>query len=108
MSRAKNIQYLLGENVLETQLNIIEEIKSKTLEKIKLFLCKCGIYFNSDLITFLNSPDNYPGASNGIELIVDKFLRDTISSYYFQIQQENMQIKFVYDAIFNQIFRGKK
>ncbi|MFW9970129.1 MAG: hypothetical protein ACFFDF_08010 [Candidatus Odinarchaeota archaeon] len=108
MSRAKNIQYLKGENFLETQWNIIYEIKSETLLKIGIFLNKYGIYYNNDLITFLNNPLNYHGDPNNLPLIVDKFLKDIISKYYRMIQEHNLPIKSVYDIIFNEIFRGKK
>lgn len=108
MSRAKSIHYLKRENILETHINIIEEIKSKSLEKIGIFLNKCGIYYNPDLISFLNNPINYPGDSSKLPLIVDKFLRDIISKYYQIIQDQDLTIKFVYDFIFKQIFRGKK
>lgn len=108
MSRAKNINYLRGESVLETQLNIIEEIKSESLEKIGIFLCNLGIYFNHDLITFLNNPIEYPGEPHKLPLIVDRFLKKTISKYYRIVQDQNLPIKFVEDIIFNQIFRGKR
>jgi len=108
MSRAKNMQYLQGENFLETQLNIIEEIKSETLLKIGIFLRKFGIHFNPDLITFLNNPIEYPGEPHKLPLVVDRFLKKTISKYYQIIQNQNLPIKFVEDIIFNQIFRGKR
>lgn len=107
MSRAKKNLFVQPESILESKLDIINKVKGETLLSVASYLRRCDIQFTY-LITFLNNPYNYPGSSNGIKLIVEKFLGDVISQYYFQIQQENMQIKFVYDEIMKYIFRGKK
>lgn len=106
MSRAKRINPIAN-NILEPKLEIIEQIKGETLQEIAQFLRKRGIHFG--IITeYLRNPVNYPGNSQAIKLIVEKYLIDTISNYYFQIQQEKLPINYVIKTIMKMIFRGKK
>lgn len=106
MSRAKKSNFVESENILESKLRIINLIKGKTLQGVAIFLRNRNITFKY-LLDFLKYPFNYPGHLNGPRLITEKVLQDVISEHYFKIQQEDMQIKFVYDEIMRIIFRGK-
>jgi len=107
MSRAKKINLVESENILESKVNLIERIKGETLQGVALYLRNRNISFNY-LPNFLKAPGNYPGNLQGPQLITEKFLTDIISKNYFKIQQEDMQIKFVYDEIMRILFGGKK
>ena len=106
MSRAKKIKFIESENILESKLALINLIKGKTLQGVAIFLKNRNITFKY-LLDFLKYPINYPGNINGPRLITEKVLQDVISRNYFKIQQEDMQIKFVYDEIMRIIFGGK-
>jgi len=107
MSRAKKNNFVESDKILELKINLIERIKGETLQEIALYLRNRKISFNY-LPTFLKSPINYPGGINGTQLITEKFLKDVISKHYHKIQQEDMQIKFVYDEILRIIFGGRQ
>ena len=107
MSRAKKINLVEGDNILESKDNLIERIKEEALQEIALYLRNRNISFKY-LPNFLKNPINYPGSLNGTQLITEKFLKDVISRHYFKIQQEAMEIKFVYDEIMRIIFGGRQ
>lgn len=107
MLRAKKTSYEQTP-LLESQSDLLYEIKGKTLESIAQYFNKFGYYFKHDILTFLNNPITYHGKPDKLELIVIKHLRDTISKYFKILQNQDLPIKYVEDIVFNQIFRGKK
>ncbi len=107
MSRAKTTISNESIKIMESKVNLIERIKGETLQGVALYLRNRNINFNY-LPNFLKIPTNYPGNSNDPQLITEKVLKDVISKNYFKIQQEDMQIKFVYDEIMRIFFGGKR
>ena len=108
MTRVIESSPIQNDMILEQKISLIEQIRGETLQGVALFLNKHSIYFNPDLIKFLNNPIGYPGIPYNLPQIVTKFLNDAISHQYFKIQGIDLPIKFVYDTILKQIFRGKK
>lgn len=108
MLKTKKIIEHQQELLLEQKLYLIDQVRGETLQGVAIFFRKCDIKVNPDLITFLNNPVGYPGILCNLPLIITKFLKDAISHHYFKIQRVDLQIKFVYDTILKQIFRGKK
>lgn len=104
MSKNKLIN---SSEILENKVDLIDYIRSEVLYRSALFFINRRITFHNNILEFIRNPLQYPGQKKNIKLIVKKFLEDIISECYKEIQEEELQIKFVFQSIMNNLFNKR-
>ena len=90
-------------NIIDEYLWLLNTILGETLEKIARYLIRYDIHYGV-ITEFLKKPTSYPGNKYfGLQKIIEKCLQDVISNHYFEIQNEKLPVKLVYEIIFNKL-----
>ena len=90
-------------NIIDEYLWLLNTILGETLERIATYLGRYNIHYGV-ISEFLKSPTSYPGNKYfGLQKIIEKCLQDVISNHYFEIQNEKLPVKLVYEIIFNKL-----
>ena len=100
-----NIQNPADYTSIEPKLELIDRIREETLDVISNYLKKMGAPFD-DLPAYLRKPAIYHGTSIGLKQITEWFIDLTISKYYKKIQKKKLTIKYVINAVRENILQG--